>query len=79
MIQLTPNQFERQKREWSLVAGEKIELEYINETLYAFGSELATLRLFKAYQFGIANGTIRQGFSANMNTYYFCLDFRAIK
>lgn len=39
--------------EWSRLAGETVVVEDIKGTLYAFGSELATLKLLKA---GGANG-----------------------
>lgn len=61
----------RVKKDWSIMAGEKIDVNQINNTLYGFGSELATLRLLKAYRYA---DKARQGYSENLGTFYFALD-----
>ena len=37
------------KEEWEKIADESLEIEVIKSFIYAYGSELATLRLFKAF------------------------------
>ncbi len=60
------------------IAGETVEIENISGTLYVFGSELATLRIFAKYNI---NGrttdckhATRVGFSVNLNRFYFSID-----
>ncbi len=58
------------------MAGEPVEAENVKGTIYVFGSELATLRIFAKYQ---ANGSVhnpkaRVGHSANLGKFYFALD-----
>jgi hypothetical protein len=54
----------RAKAEWSKIAGEPIGVKYIKGVLYAFGSELACLRLEHHMRCGRAN------YSENMGTWY---------
>lgn len=57
---------------WEKHAKEKLELKLISGAIYAFGSELACLRLDKTYR---SHGTkADSGFSANLNTWYFRLE-----
>ncbi len=51
-----------------------IVVEAIRGTVYVFGSELATLRLFKHYNKVHRNTKTRQDYSQNRKTYYFSLD-----
>jgi hypothetical protein len=56
--------------------GESVKIEEIGGTLYVFGSELATLRIFAKY---LANGSVqnpkaRVGYSQNLQSNYFSLD-----
>lgn len=51
-------------------AGENVKVEKITGNYYVFGSELATLRIFKKYK-DCTN--VNQGFSENLNTYYFSI------
>lgn len=60
------NHIERTQAEWSNHAGEQITVELVGGTLYAFGSELAMLRLYRQFC-----GHGRVGFSANLETWYF--------
>lgn len=53
------------------IAKETLEVEYIGGTYYAFGSELATLRLFKGYKFSKG---IDAGYSTNLGKFYFRLE-----
>ena len=64
----TQSQIIRTSAEWSKIAGEKVELEVIGSFLYSFGSELATLRLYRS----MPNG--RQNFSKNTGKFYFCVE-----
>ncbi len=38
------------KPEYSRIAGENVEIEYVGGTHYAFGTELAALRLYKHFE-----------------------------
>lgn len=53
---------------YSRIAGEPVTVELIGGTLYAFGSELATLRLFRKMP------SMRQGFSENLKKFYFSIE-----
>ena len=53
-------------------AKEPLEVEYIKGSYYGYGSELATLRLWKAYGGG-SNKKVDQGYSSNLRTFYFRL------
>lgn len=53
-------------------AKEPLELKLLGGAIYAFGSELACLRLDKVYR---SHGDrADSGFSANMNSWYFRLE-----
>lgn len=65
---ITPAQLARTARDWSNIAGEPVTVEQISGALYAFGSEVATLRLFRKMP------NKRQGYSENMKTFYFCVE-----
>lgn len=45
---------ERATKEWSRLAGEPVQVEDVGGTLYAFGSELACLRLWSKMGMGKA-------------------------
>ena len=59
---------ERATQEWQGYAGEPIRVEEIGGVLYAFGSELACLRLEHKMRCG------RAKFSTNLNTWTYCTD-----
>lgn len=61
----------RTKGEWEKVAKEKITVEYIGGAYYAYGTELAMLRLSHRYH---GNNKARAGLSSNLNTWYFRLE-----
>ena len=54
---------------WEKHAKETLELQLISGTIYAFGSELACLRLDKTYRSHGAKAD--SGFSVNLNSWYF--------
>ena len=64
---------ERAQKEWTAIAGEEIEVEQVGGALYAFGSELATLRLLKAFRLNKYAGA---SWSQNLDKYYFSLEVR---
>jgi len=61
------------KQEWSEIAGEEVEIqaESLQEPIYAFGSELACLRL--AYAFKHSGDRVTAEYSEGMKSWYFCL------
>ena len=73
---MTTSQAQRTEAMMKEYAGEDVYLGEIDSTLYVFGSELATLRIFAKYN---ANGSAhnlatRVGFSKNMDSFYFSLE-----
>lgn len=54
-------------------AKEEITLEYIKGILYAFGSELATLRIYKTLTAGGYKTTYRQAYSINRKSFYIAI------
>ena len=73
-MNVTENQIKRLKADWEKIAKETLEVEYINGTFYATGSELATLRLYKQYTLVTKNEKVRQDYSSNLKAYLFSLD-----
>ena len=65
MIKRVTQEFEKYTKD------EKITVENIGGAYYAFGSELATLRLLKAYR---NTKTARQDWSENLGEWYFVLE-----
>lgn len=55
----------RATKEWSALAGEPIKFEAIGGAYYAFGSELAVLRIANRMKVG------QVGYSENMSTWYY--------
>lgn len=70
----TENQIKRVKNDWEKIAKETIEIEYCNGTFYGYGSELATLRIYKEYTLITKSEKVRQEYSKNLKTYFFALD-----
>lgn len=56
------------------IAKEKMEVEYIKGLYYAYGSELACLRLFHKYNLSAHNPKVRSGFSSAKQSWYFSLE-----
>lgn len=67
---MTEHQIARATKDWSALAGEALELERIGDTLYAFGSELACLRLHYKMQIG------RVAFSENLQRWAYSKTLR---
>ena len=60
---------DKAKKEFEIYAKEDLELKMLGGALYAFGSELACLRLSKAYRH--CGDRADSGFSQNLKTWYF--------
>jgi len=71
---ITESMIKRAKNDFAYIAKEAVEVEHIKGTLYVFGSELATLRLFRKYNTAKRNEKTRQAYSPNLKTWYFSLD-----
>lgn len=65
---ITENQLKRTQQDYSRMIGEQVTVEEIGGALYVFGSELATLRLFRKMPH------ILQGYSENRKTFYVRID-----
>lgn len=61
------------KDNWQIITKEKLEVELINGVIYAYCSELASLRLLKEFR---KVKTADCGYSANLETYYFSLNIK---
>ncbi len=61
----------RLKQNWAITAKEPIEIQVIKGIAYAYGSELATLRLIYSYRL---TKHAYKGYSTNLETHYFSLD-----
>lgn len=70
-MQPTKNQVERAKQEFEAIAKEPLIVEYTSGTFYAFGSELAVLRLLRRYR-DVRAADAR--YSSNRASFYFRLD-----
>jgi len=68
---ITKRQIESLKTDLNKIAKENIEIEIICDTIYAYCSELASLRLLKAYR---KAENANCGFSENLNTFYFRIE-----
>lgn len=72
VIEANKNPAERIKKDWEKIAGEKLDVEEMKGTVYAYGSELATLRLLKKY---IKSGDkVKADYSSNLKKFYFRLE-----
>ena len=60
------------KQEFETHAKETLNVEYMGGALYAFGSELACLRLVRAYRH--CGHRADCGFSENLKSWYFYLE-----
>jgi len=61
------------KNIWKDVCKEDVEIEQISGAIYAFGSELACLRLLNYYYM---NPRTKAAWSSNRNTWYFRLELQ---
>jgi len=76
-MEATKAQLERLNRDLKVMAkGEEIAVEEIGGTFYAFGSELATLRIFAKYNSGgcVYNDRIRCGYSENLKKFFVSIE-----
>lgn len=68
---MTGEQLQRIADQWEKTAGENISIEVMEEDIYAFGSELACLRLEHCFKKGICETDV--AYSTNLQTWYFLL------
>lgn len=64
-------QLKKQLSLWESITQEPIELTLIKSGLYGFCSELAALRLFKAYNSYMRNNNTKCAYSENRKTWFF--------
>jgi hypothetical protein len=65
-LEPTESMMARATAEWSQLAKEPVTMKSIKGFLYAFGSELACLRLWATMKRG------RAAYSTNLGTWYYC-------
>ena len=68
---MTGERLQRIADQWEKTAGERISIEVMEEDIYAFGSELACLRLEHHFKKGICETDV--AYSTNLQTWYFML------
>lgn len=68
---MTGERLQRIADQWEKTAGENISIEVMEEDIYAFGSELACLRLEHYFKKGICETDV--AYSTNLQTWYFLL------
>lgn len=76
---MTKNHLKRLGKDLSGVAGEPCEVEDIRGHIYVFTSELGSLRLFRHYVHMKSKQDFNQGYSQNLKTHYFSVDFSHLK
>lgn len=69
---LTTEQLRRWSNEWAELSGETVGIEQIGTAKYAYGSELACLRLY--YKFRHCGDRAKAGFSESRGTWFFRLE-----
>ena len=67
-MDVTANQLKRVTKDWSSIAGEPVSVEQSGSFLFAYGTELAVLRLSAAFK-ECKDATHK--FSSNLNSWYF--------
>lgn len=65
----------RVEKDWIKIAKEIVKVEQIGGAMYAFGSELAVLRLFHKYRH-TDESRIHANYSENLKTWFFRLEMR---
>jgi hypothetical protein len=65
---MTPERLARVAKEWSQLAGDTLTIETIGGAIYAFGSELACLRLHYKMRVGEVK------FSDNLQSWFYSKD-----
>ena len=68
---MTGGRLQRVADQWKKVAGEVLSIEVMEEDIYAFGSELACLRLEHHFKNGVCETDV--AYSTNLQTWYFLL------
>lgn len=62
----------RHKKEWSTLAGEPVEIKIYENDIYAFGSELACLRLYYKFR-NCEVDKIKVAFSKTIGSWFFSI------
>lgn len=60
----------RHKKEWSILAGEPVEIKIYENDIYAFGSELACLRLYYKFR-NCEVDKIKVAFNKSIGSWFF--------
>lgn len=70
-LNITTDQLKRVEADFTKIAGEKISITYDTGRFMCLCSEIASLRLLKAYR---TNNKANQQYSENLNSFVFTLD-----
>lgn len=73
-MEITEKQLLRVKNDLERLAKEPLEVEHLEGVIYAFGSELGTLRIWRNYNSHSRNDKTQQNFSKNLDKWYFSLE-----
>ena len=71
-MEITLNQIKRIKKDWEDIAKEDVRIEQVGGAIYGICSELASLRLLKAYRTSLDDA--KADYSTNLNQFYFRLE-----
>lgn len=74
--ELTKNGFDNIVKQIRKHAGENVRVRFFSGAIWVFGSELATLRLFKRHVNDLSGAV--QGFSQNYASHYFKYETRGL-
>ena len=66
------DRLKRHIKDWSDIAGETIEIKIYENDIYAYGSELACLRLYYKFRHCEVD-KIKVAFSKTLNCFYFAM------
>lgn len=66
----------RVENEWAAIAGDAVQVEEINGTIYGYTTELGALRLFRKYNLVSRCVGTTANYSANLRKWYFALQMK---
>ena len=71
---MNQQRLDRLQKQMEGYAGEPVTVRVITGSYYVFGSELATLRIYRKFE---KCDNVSQGYSENLETFYFVIEKKA--